>query len=378
MKRLCTILIIGLLLPTCTLWAAGFGTVRMGVVLPLKDKTNRGAKMVEFYQGILMAVDSMRHEGLSIEVKALHSGSTAAEMDALLASNSLANCHVVFGPLDAAQLPALADYCDIHHVRLVVPFSTSSAQVAGHPMYYQANETQPDVQSAASDLLTRVFANGNYVFADTGDDSAEGNAFVARLKDQLANKGMEGRPLPVAADGSAYENVLSATSPNVVVLNSPSLRAVNVLLPQLEEYQRQHPGSSISLIGYPDWQTYTSQHLADFHKYNTYIYSTFYRNPLEERINNFERLYMRWFGHPMIQTYPRYCMMGFDMAYYFLRGLQIYGNELEQRHADVPNYPLQHNMRFERLDENSGFVNRHVQLIHYTPQQTIEFITSNP
>lgn len=378
MKRFRILLLLVFLLPQIGMWAAGLGTVRVGVVLPLKDKTNRGAKMIEFYQGILMAVDSMRHEGLNIEVQALHSGSTTADMDALLATNSLAKCNVIFGPLDAAQLPALADYCDIHRVRLVVPFSTSSAQVSGHPYYYQANESQPDVQSAASQLLTTVQGNCNYVLAESGESHAVGEAFIARMKDQLANLNMTTHPLPVAADGTAYESALSATEPNVVLLNSPSIKAINVLLPQLEQYQQRHPESSISLVGFPDWQTYTSQRLSDFHKYNTYIYTTFYRDPLDSRIGAFERSYMRWFGHPMIQTYPRYGMMGFDMAYYFLRGLQIYGDDLELHHHEVPNYPFQHSIRFERLDENSGFVNRHVQLIHYSPQQSIEIITAKP
>ena len=55
----------------------GKHSVRMGVLLPFKEKTPRGAKMVEFYQGMLMAVDSLKHEDISIDVQALHTGSTA-------------------------------------------------------------------------------------------------------------------------------------------------------------------------------------------------------------------------------------------------------------------------------------------------------------
>ncbi|MBR3513634.1 MAG: hypothetical protein IKO12_04350 [Bacteroidaceae bacterium] len=378
MKSLRTWLLLLALLPAVAAWAIGLGQVRVGVVLPLKEKNNRGAKMVEFYQGILLAVDSMRHEGLNIEVQALHSGSTAADMDSLLLTNSLSQCNLIFGPLDAAQLPALADYCDIHSIRLVVPFSTSSTQLIGHPLYYQVNAMQAEVQTYATELIGSVFGKCNYVVAEAENATYEGTSFVAHLKEQLARQDIATHPVAVGADTNAYASALSTSLPNVIVLNTPTIKALNMLVPQLEAFQRNHPESGISLIGYPDWQTYTSQHLAAFHKFNTYVYTTFYRNPLEYRIKNFEQKFMHHFGRPMIQTYPRYSMMGFDLAYYFLRGLQIFGDDLEAHHADVPNYPFQHNFRFERAGEGSGFVNRHIQLIHYTTKQTTEIVTAKP
>ena len=378
MKTIRTLLVLLLLAPSLTSWAGGIGKVRMGVVLPLKESTHRGAKMVEFYQGILMAVDSLRHEGLSIEVQAVHSGSTAAQMDSLLAVTRLSDCDVIFGPLDAAQVPALADYCDLHKVRLVVPFSTSSIQLIGHPHYYQVTQLQTEVQAEAVSILTNTYGKSNYIFVDTADDNITGKNLVKLFKDQLTNLEATSHNLPLTADSTAYEKVMSMTTSNVVVLNSSSIRSLNLLLPHLESFQRQHPFCEITLFGYPDWQTYTSQRLADFYKYNTYIYTSFFRNPLEQRTGAFERQFMHWFGRPMFQTFPRYGMMGFDLAYYFLRGLQIYGEELEQHHVDVPFYPFQHPLRFEHESQKNGYVNRHVELIHYTPKQTIEILFMKP
>lgn len=378
MKTLRTLLILLVLATSLTSLAGGIGKVRMGVVLPLKENTHRGAKMVEFYQGILMAVDSLRHEGLNVEIQAIHCGSTAEQMDSVLAVNRLADCNVVFGPLDAAQVPALADYCDLHNVRLVVPFSTSSIQTIGHPRYYQATQLQTEVQAEAAALLTNIFGKSNYIFVNANEDNLTGQNLIKLLKDQLANMKATSHELTLNADSTAYEKAMSMTTSNVVVLNSSSLRSLNVLLPQLESIQRQHPYCEITLFGYPDWQTYTSQRLADFYKFNTYIYTSFFRNPLEQRTSTFERQFMHWFGRPMVQTFPRYGMMGFDLAYYFLRGLQIFGNELEQHHVDISTNPFQHPLRFEHGSAKNGYVNRHVELIHYTPKQTIEILSVKP
>ena len=80
-KWIAAILLLLSILPfPATAQLTGKSHVRMGVVLPLKEKSQRGAKMVEFYQGMLMAVDSVCNEGLSTEVIALHSGSSASEI----------------------------------------------------------------------------------------------------------------------------------------------------------------------------------------------------------------------------------------------------------------------------------------------------------
>ena len=87
---------------------------------------------------------------------------------------------------------------------------------------------------------------------------------------------------------------------------------------------------------------------------------------------------MQWFHTPMSATFPRYALMGFDVAYYFLRGLSLYGSgRLQENLPKIPSLPYQHPLFFEQTQEGDGYVNSFVQLIHYTPNQTIELITRN-
>ena len=166
--------------------------MRIGVVLPLKEKTARGAKMIEFYQGLLLAVDSMRHEGLHAEITALHSGTSAEEMDRLLSSRPLQGCDVVFGPLDIAQLPALADYCDLQGMRLVVPFATENTQLQGHPLYYMASAPRTVVQREASWFIQTQFPEANIIAVDYDPGASQVNQ-LNRIKLMLATaqKGLQ-------------------------------------------------------------------------------------------------------------------------------------------------------------------------------------------
>ena len=44
--------------------------LRVGVMLPLHDVNGDGRRMVEYYRGFLMACDSLKMEGISIDVSA--------------------------------------------------------------------------------------------------------------------------------------------------------------------------------------------------------------------------------------------------------------------------------------------------------------------
>lgn len=352
-------------------------TVKMAVVLPLKEKSPRGAKMVEFYQGLLLAVDSLKHEGLNVHVTALHSGSSASEMDALLSSNSLAECDLLFGPLDAAQLPALADYCDIHDIRLVSPFSTLATQVKGHPLYYLMNAPRYTFQEEAIWFIKSQFTDYNVVAVECNEQNDEGSAFIEQLRSALSTQGTYVRQLNVNGDDIAYFQAFSPLRKNLVVLNSSTIKALNTFLPKLKAFRRENPNFTISLFGYPDWQTYTSQLLKDFYEQDTYVFTSFYRNPLAPRDQAFDNRFNTWFRHPMGQTFPRYGQMGFDFGYFFLRGLALFGDRLEENLDKVPANPYQHPLWFERNGEADGFINTFVELIHYSPLQSIELMTRN-
>ena len=46
------------------------GKVSVGVMLPLHDVNGDGKRMVEYYRGVLMACDSLRLMGISVDVHA--------------------------------------------------------------------------------------------------------------------------------------------------------------------------------------------------------------------------------------------------------------------------------------------------------------------
>ena len=351
--------------------------VRIGIALPLKEKSPRGAKMVEFYQGLLMAVDSVKRQGCTVDIVALNSGSTAAQMDSLLATRPFTNCDIVFGPLDAAQIPALADYCDLHNIRLVVPFSSQATAVQGHTRHYLVNAPRSIVQKEGAWFAQNLFADENVVIIDCNERNDEGNAMAERLRMAMDERGMLVQQVKVDADDATFDTVLNPDKKNVLLPNSASLEALNSLRERMRAFTAAHPGFSISFLGYPAWQTYASQMQSDLFQFDTYIYTPFYRDPGDEAAKLFEQRFEQNFRAPMQRTFPRYGLLGFDVGYYFLRGLAKFGRHFEGNLVATITQPMQNPLRFENVNEGDGYINGFVQMVHYANYQAVEFLYRN-
>ena len=348
-------------------------TLRIGVLLPLEDKNERAAKLVEFYQGLLMAVDSLKSEGADVEVYTYHSGTTAEAMQEVLRNDALRNVSLIFGPADAAQIAPLASFCLSNGVRLVLPFA-NSFDLTGHPSVYSATAHQAVVQQDAARMIATQFPERNYVVLNTNSADSRGSQFIAALRDELSAQGIAMRTLNIEGDDFAIETAFNQFRQNCIVPDNTSIKTLNMLFARLNAFRAEHPEYQICVQGYPEWQTYTSSQLLDFYKFDTYIYSPYYRNPLLSQTENFEQRFNANFHHPLSLSYPRYGMMGFDMGYYFLHGLRQLGTEFDARQGELTFRPVQHAFRFQQAGAGNGYVNHGVQLIHYTPEQTIQQI----
>ena len=348
--------------------------VRMGVILPFKGGSLDNKKMVEFYRGTLMAVDSLKRQGLSVDVYAYDSGKTPADMKNVVEQHPLSEMDLIIGPLYADQIGALNTYCKQHDIRLVVPFSSLGDPVYQNPLYYAVNAPKAFVQAEAARLSLQLFSKEQIILLDCNESTADGKAFFESLKKQGTEYGATFATLHIENDEMQWLKAMNQYKQNVIVPASSDIRLLNKLLPKLKELAAAHPEYRISLVGYPEWQTYTGTLLEDFYRFNTYIYTPFYRNPLSASTSQFEHTYQRTFNETTLTSWPRFGMLGFDIAYFFLKGLSAQGDALEQHVRQVAVTPYQHRLTFERTSNWGGFINTEMQFVHYSPDHQIELI----
>ncbi|MEG1839102.1 MAG: LysM peptidoglycan-binding domain-containing protein [Bacteroidaceae bacterium] len=344
--------------------------IKVAVVLPFMvdgaGNSNEVNRMVKYYEGLLMAVDSLKKTGISIDLYAYDSGSEQASILPILAKSEMKEMDVIFGPLHSEHIKPLADFAKKNNIRLVIPFTSKNNEVFNNPNIYQINTPQSYLYSEVYEHFTRKFTNANVIFLETGSINKEKAEFINGLKQELKNKHVVYKSLALSASLAAMKGVLSDTKENIFIPTSSSNITLIKVLPQLTMLVREEPTFNIHLFGYPEWQTYTKDHLAAFYELDTYFYTSFYTNNLFPQAINFNTSYRKWFGKDVMDSYPSFEMLGFDTAYFFLKGLSKHGSQFEKQVNNTNVTPIQTGFRFDRVNNWGGFINKKVFFVHFT------------
>lgn len=348
--------------------AERFSTIKAAVILPFLDGVpkSESARMVEYYEGFLMAVDSLKRTGTSIDLYTYNSGPESASLNTILSKPETKKMDIIFGPLYQQHIKPLSDFAKKNDIRLVIPFTSKDNTVFRNPSVYQINTPQSYLYSEVYDHFVRQFPHANVIFIEAGQETKDKVEFIKGLKDELRSRSIPTQTLKEDANVVSLKTVLRADRDNIFIPTSDSNLTLIKILPQLTLLVRDQPQSRIHLFGYPKWQTYTKDYLETFFELDTYFYSSFYTNNLLPTAINFTKSYRRWYGKDMDERYPKYGMLGFDTGYFFLKGLSRYGSEFEKNMQGLNLTPIQTGFKFQRVNNWGGFINKKVFFVHFT------------
>ncbi len=360
--------------------AAGFSglkskdRINVGVMLPLHTVDGDGRRMAEYYRGLLIACDSLRSEGLNVDVHAWNVN-IDADIRSTLLDSAVGSLDIIFGPLYTKQVGPLADYCRSHDIKLVIPFSTTADDVNTNDHVYQVYQSAATLNDRAAEAFVTRFGDCQAVFVSCNDKEGDRSGFVTALAARLRSKGIPFKTVGLDCSDVDFTAAFSETKNNVVVLDTSRSPQLNLVFRRLNDLSLTAPSIRVSMFGYVEWLMYESAYRSLFNKYDAYIPSTFYYYRGLRRVADFERNYNRWFGETMQEQYiPRFALTGFDHGQFFLRGLRASGKAFTGEEGASSYKPMQTPLKFQRTREGGGMRNGAFQLVHYRRSGVVETI----
>ena len=246
--------------------------------------------------------------------------------------------------------------------------------MAQNERIYQIFQTPAQQNEASVNAFAERFKGRHVVIVDCNDTTSRKGVFTSALRKRMEKAGMTYSITNLKSSEQSFAKAFSTTLPNVVVLNTGRSPELNATLAKLNTLTAATKGLSISLYGYTEWLMYTKVYTDYYFKYDTYIPTTFYYNPLAGKTIAIERAYRQWFKSDMRQALPRFALTGFDHAQFFIRGLHKYGDRFDGTQQQNTYTPLQTPLKFKRVG-TGGMQNSSFMLVHYKPNRTIESVS---
>ena len=353
--------------------SAKVDTVKIAVLISFTD-----ARRIEFYEGILLAVMYMQNLGVTIELKSLDIGTGTQSIKEILQNEQLDNYNVIIGGETNDQIELIASFALKNGIKYVVPFSSSCESLTStNANMFQVNAASQYLHAYATSWARSLFSNYNIIFVNTNDPIEDKTQFVRDFKADLTQRSIAFQHVNYDANNFSTDisDYLSETKPNLIVLQSSSTQTLDKIRGPLRSLVETQSATQITLFGYPEWQKYTDEvknnYLDDFYALNTHIYTPFYANNMSFEILQLKVKYMYWFNKNMINSYPKYALLGYDIGMFFISAVYSFGANFENNIQQINYKSLQYGFRFERVNNWGGFMNTNLYMVNYKRDFTI-------
>ncbi|NSW45715.1 MAG: LysM peptidoglycan-binding domain-containing protein [Bacteroidales bacterium] len=331
---------------------------------------------IEFYEGFLMALDSIRRQGLSVELIQYEVKRDSAKIKLLLNDKNLQDVQLIIGPFYDNIFNDVAEWAHARHIAVINPISSTNKALFNFDNVIQLNTTlnsqlsQVTKYLAAFDSLNIVIVHGN-----ANDELQIVNIYKKQYLDVFNNN--FGSKSPSLKDVNysqggidAVEKALDKRKINIIILPSSSQVFVINAITKLNDLTRNY---KLILSYMPTWkkfeQNFELEHLFNLHSHAFQPFYVDYSNP---QVKNFVLSY-----RDLYKIEPtKFSFLGYDCSLYFLSLLQKYGSQFFYciNHTDVST--LSSKFYFEKIGEKGGYENKGIFIIRYDDVQN-EMVLTN-
>lgn len=346
--------------------------IRLGMMLPLNNATNDGQHMIEYYRGVLMACDSLRKLGVSVEVRAWDVAEYSV-LSKILGQPETSRLDLIIGPFYSNKVQPLADFAASHDIMLVLPYAVEASQLATNRHLFQVCQSQAMLNERTVERVCNWFKDCHPVIIDCADSESTRGAFTSALRKEFEKRGMKYNLTSLASPASSFQKAFDKKKRNLVILNSSRQTSLASAFEKLNALKEKKSGLNISMLGYEEWQAYANVYPSYFHQYDLYLPSTYYTNMEQAGASRLAQKYQWNFHEKMLPFVPRYALTGFDHAVFFLRGLYKYGKSFDGAEGRFGYAPVQTPLKFVRVGRG-GYQNQGFLFVHYTTDRRIETI----
>ena len=355
-----------------TTQVTGKKEVKVGVMLPLHDNDGDGKRMVEYYRGLLLGVDRVKKDGITVDMHAWNVP-IDADITQTLKEKEAADCDIIIGPLYTKMVKPLADFCQANDIMMVIPFSISGNDVENYSNIFQVYQAPADFDQQTIKNFIQWFNNYHVVIIDCEDEKSGKAEFMKKLRAELDNYALHYSLTSLKTAEKNFAKAFSLSQQNVVVINTEHSPSLNSTLAKLNTLTQKNADIQVSLFGYKEWLMYTKVYLDYYFKYDAYIPTYFYYNENSADTKWVERNYYKWFETTMSDTaLPRFALTGFDHACFFIGGFCQFGKDFNGGKGQMTYKPVQSPMKFKKAGK--GHKNTNFMFVHYKNDKTIESV----
>jgi LysM repeat protein/ABC-type branched-subunit amino acid transport system substrate-binding protein len=342
-----------------------------------RRKTVIGSSFIEFYEGVLLAVDSLKNSVRSINMLVRDTERDTNTVKKLIRELETFMPDIIIGPVFPENVRLVGDFAKQHKVVVVSPLSAKTDLIEDNPFIMQVMPSRQTELGMLADFISRDY-NKNIMLVHNGDTNNydEIDYFRERLFSNFYSDSTYMYIIykEVVFNDSLSDNILNALSAdkeNIVFVSSSDEAYVMDAVNRLRRCQKDY---SIKIFGNPVWQTWNNIDIEYLHdlelKFCAPYFIDYGDRDTRRFITKCRNIY-KYEPYIVMAKGYNYCFLGYDITFYALTALSNYGKYFPRCIDFLKVNMLMSDYVFKRRDAGRGLENMSVSIINYNNDFTI-------
>lgn len=328
----------------------------------------KSREFIRFYQGVLLAVDSLKREGLSVDLHVYDTERNPEKLRRTLSQIQFIEFDYLIGPVYPRTFAVASDFARMKNIPIISPLSGKNPLINSNPNVIQLNTSLNSICRQISDYVSEDLEYKNIVVVHPERYKHLNEAkLIQDIEHRLFEKGLYWQTDEVSYKKISFdeygfyglEAMMCDTCENIVVLPSNDQPLVENIITNLNVLSQRY---AIRLVGFSKWQRYTSLEADRFYNLNFSLLSPYFVDYKEAKIKGFvKRFRDRFMSEPSDFSFRAY-----DICRFFSLAASKFGNDFPERMNELEIELLQSAYYFKRISAFGGFENRGTHLINYS------------
>lgn len=321
-------------------------------------------RFIEFYEGILLSIDSLKSKGLSVNLHVYDTEADTARIMELLEYPELKQMDLIIGPIFNHEVKLVSEFSRINGIKMVSPLSDNLSLVDLNPYLYQI---YPSFNAQIEEFARYVssFKDKNIVLVHNGDSLAYSKVQMVRdrifsyISMDTAVNNIQFKEVVFKDSIKVLDHALNKEMENIFVIPSIEEAFVTNVVTNLNTLKAF--GKDIKVVGLSRWQRFNNVDPEYYFNLNLSLASPFFIDYHKQDVIKFLIKYRDTYKTEPTQM----AIHGYDVGLFFFSALNDFGSDFSNCIYDYKIDLLQADYRFVKWYQNSGFENVGVSMIKY-------------
>jgi LysM repeat protein/ABC-type branched-subunit amino acid transport system substrate-binding protein len=337
------------------------------------------ANFIEFYQGILLALENLKNKGLQVDLYVFDTEKGSSKIEEILRNQNFKKCNLIIGPVYNEQVKLVSDYATRNKIFIISPISGNNKLLNGNSSLFQivpskSFEIDADLNLLKPDTSKNIIA----IYRADSINPESYNDFKQALAQKFNKDTVFIKSIKVCNnDFSIIKTAIDSLHENIVISPVTDEIFVTNLLGNLES---KLVDNRISVIGMKDWANFTGIDLNYYYDLQLTYNSPFYTDINDNYVTDFLKKYRLCFGTEPVRISKygfNFAMLGYDICSYFINAYYMYGKDFIKYLPCIKNRTLVAPFNFIQVGSSDGYSNTFQHLVKYNRDYSIQIDTSS-